>query len=79
MAVAASNLLHVAWQDNTMPERYAEVYHELYQFLKAVDPGCQVAIGGVSQPTPLRLAYLERVIEAYHNRYGQPMRIPPAS
>jgi hypothetical protein len=63
----------VAWQDNTMPERYAELYHELYNLLKAVDPTCQVAIAGISQPTPLRLAYLERVLEAYQTRYGEPM------
>jgi hypothetical protein len=65
----------VIWQDNTTPERYAELYHELYHLLKAADPACRVAIGGVSQPTPLRLAYLERVLDAYRGLYGEPMPV----
>jgi hypothetical protein len=65
----------VPWQDNTSPERYAELYHELYQFLKAADPACQIAIGGVSQPTPLRMAYLDRVLSAYESQYGGPMPV----
>jgi hypothetical protein len=65
----------VPWQDNTSPERYAELYHELYQLLKAADPTCQVAIGGVSQPTPLRMAYLDRVLSAYESQYGEPMPV----
>jgi hypothetical protein len=65
----------VRWQDNVTPERYAEVYAELYWLLKSVDPACQVAIGGVSQPTPLRLAYLDRVLAAYQERHGGPMPV----
>jgi hypothetical protein len=64
----------VRWQDNTTPERYAELYHELYTLLKAADPTCRVAIAGVSQPTPLRLAYLERVLAAYAAQHG-PMAV----
>jgi hypothetical protein len=65
----------VAWQDNMTPEGYAQVYHELYYLLKAADPTCRVAIAGVSQPTPLRLAYLERVLDAYQAHYGDPMPV----
>jgi hypothetical protein len=65
----------VRWQDNTTPERYAEIYHELYYMLKEADPGCHVVIAGVSQPTPLRLAYLERVLAGYRARYGEPMPV----
>jgi hypothetical protein len=65
----------VIWQDNTTPERYAELYHELYHLLKDADPTCRVAIAGVSQPTPLRLAYLERALDAYQGRYGEPMPV----
>ena len=65
----------VRWQDNTTPERYAELYHELYHLLKDADPTARVVIGGVSQPTPLRLAYLERVLDTYSQRYGQPMPV----
>ncbi len=65
----------VRWQDNTTPERYAELYHELYHLLKDADATAQVVIAGVSQPTPLRLAYLERVLDSYRQRYGQPMPV----
>ena len=60
----------VRWQDSTTPERYAELYHDLYHLLKGADPTCHVVIGGVSQPTPLRLAYLDRVLTTYEDRYG---------
>jgi len=65
----------VIWQDNTTPERYAVLYHELYSLVKSVDPTARVAIGGVAQPTPLRLAYLDRVLEAYQATYGHPMPV----
>ena len=65
----------VQWQDNVTPEAYARAYHDLYALLKSRDPTCQVAIGGVSQPTPLRLRYLDRVLQAYRERYGQEMPV----
>jgi hypothetical protein len=65
----------VVWQDNVTPERYAEIYHEVYTFIKERDPDAQVAIGGVSQPTPLRRAYLDIVLNTYQERYGEPMPI----
>jgi len=65
----------VRWQGNTTPERYAELYHQLYHLLKEADPTCHVVIGGVSQPTPLRLSYLERMLSVYEARYGEPMPV----
>ena len=65
----------VIWQDNVTPERYAEIYHDVYTFIKDHDPGAEVAIGGVSQPTPLRRAYLDIVLDAYQAKYGRPMPI----
>ncbi|MDX9829549.1 MAG: hypothetical protein RBU35_04740 [Anaerolineae bacterium] len=65
----------VKWQDSVTAEAYAEVYHGLYALLKGRDPTCQVAIGGVSQPTPLRLRYLDRILEVYRQRYGQEMPV----
>jgi hypothetical protein len=65
----------VKWQDNVAPEAYAQAYHDLYALLKGRDPTCQVAVGGVSQPTPLRLRYLDRILEAYRQRYGQEMPV----
>jgi hypothetical protein len=61
-------------QGNTTPEQYAEAYHELYTFIKERDPIAQIAIGGVVQPTPLRLEWLDRVWDHYQALYGQ--RLP---
>ena len=60
----------VRWQDNTPPEVYAVAYHRAYSAIKTGDPTAQVAIGGVSQVTPLRLEYLERVWDFYRSFYG---------
>ena len=65
----------VKWQDDVTPEVYAQAYHDIYTLLKERDPTCQVAIGGVSQPTPLRMRYLDRILETYQRRYGQPMPV----
>lgn len=65
----------VRWQDNTTPETYAGLYHQLYTFLKAQDPACRVAVAGISQPTPLRLTYLEQILAAYEQQFGSPMPV----
>ena len=57
----------VIWQDNVSAERYAYTYHELYRLIKSSDPTALIAVGGVSQGTPLRLQYLDRVLQAYQN------------
>ncbi len=65
----------VIWQDNVTPAQYAEWYHHLYPLLKEADPTCRVAIGGVTQPTPLRLHYLDMVLAAYRERYDDGMPV----
>ncbi len=65
----------VIHQNNTTPGRYAALYHQVYTFIKERDPTARVAIGGVSQPTPLRMAYLDVVLESYADTHGQPMPI----
>ncbi|MFW5942240.1 MAG: hypothetical protein ACOCXI_10590 [Chloroflexota bacterium] len=62
-------------QDNVRPQTYAQLYHQLHTYIKQRDPSALVAIGGVSQPTPLRRAYLDVVLESYEDRYGQPMPV----
>lgn len=62
-------------QDNTTPEKYAEIYHELYHLIKKIDKTAKVAIGGVSQPTPSRIEYLEKVLLTYKSLYGEKMPI----
>lgn len=65
----------VIWQDNVTAETYAEAYHDIYTFIKERDPTARVAAGGIALPTPLRLAYLEAILEAYQTRYGGPMPV----
>lgn len=60
-------------QDNVTPARYAELYHDLYTYIKEQDPSALVAIGGVSQPTLLRRTYLDRVLDSYQETYGHPL------
>jgi hypothetical protein len=63
----------VALQDNATPEQYAEFYHSVFQALKQADPTCQVGVGGLAQVSPLRLAYLDRVLAHYAATYGAPL------
>lgn len=62
-------------QDEIVPELYAVAYHDAYAMIKQADPTAQVAIGGMIQATPLRLAYLQRVWDAYQSAYGAPMQV----
>ncbi len=63
----------IVWQDNIVPERYADIYHQAYTFIKEADSTAQIAPAPVGQPTPLRLAYLDRVLAAYEKQFGQPL------
>jgi len=63
------------YQDARSPEEYADIYHQCYTFLKAQDPTCRVAIGGVVEATPLRLAWLGQLWAVYRQRYGQEMLV----
>lgn len=65
----------VLWQDNATPEEYAAHYGILYPAIKAADPTALVAIAGVSQPTPLRMAYLDRILAAYQAQFGAAMPV----
>lgn len=65
----------VKWQDNVEPATYARLYHEAYTAIKQADPTARVAIGGVSQPTPLRMRYLEAVLAVYREQFGTAMPI----
>ncbi|MBN2391070.1 MAG: hypothetical protein JXR84_10110 [Anaerolineae bacterium] len=65
-----SNEPDVRWQDNVDPATYARLYYEAYQAIKAGDPSAVVAVGGIAQPTPLRLRYLDLVLQAYQAEFG---------
>lgn len=63
------------WQDGVLPEVYAEVYHDIYARIKGLDPSAVVSPGGIVQPTPLRLQWLDRVLAEYEATYGSPMPV----
>lgn len=58
-------------QDCITPARYAQLYHDLYWIIKGADPSARVAIGGVVQATPLRLQYLDQILQKYQKYYGE--------
>jgi len=62
-------------QGEHTPEAYARIYHEAYQHIKTRDPACRIAIGGVVMPTPLRLEWLDRCLDAYRAAYGEPLPV----
>ncbi|MGC9467707.1 MAG: hypothetical protein ACP5HS_03885, partial [Anaerolineae bacterium] len=62
-------------QDEMLPEMYARAYYDIYHAIKGADDTAKVAIGGMVQATPLRLAYLDTVWETYQARYGSPMPV----
>jgi len=63
------------WQDDLEPHVYARAYHDLYYLIKNVDPTAQIVAGGIVQPTPLRLQYLDMVLNNYEAQYGEPMPV----
>ncbi|OGO14578.1 MAG: hypothetical protein A2032_04450 [Chloroflexi bacterium RBG_19FT_COMBO_49_13] len=65
----------VIWQDNVNADTYAAIYHDLYQLIKSADATALIAVGGVSQATPLRLQYLDLMLEAYQDLYQEPMPV----
>lgn len=62
-------------QDGLTPEQYARFYHDTYYFIKQRDPSSRLAIAGIVQPTKLRLRYLDMVLSAYQQQYGEQMPV----
>lgn len=65
----------VIWQDNVTADRYAMSYHNLYGLIKAADGTALIAVGGISQATPLRLQYLDQVLQTYQKLYQEAMPV----
>lgn len=59
--------------DDTLPQDYAQAYHNAYTFIKAHDPAAQVAAGNIVQPTPVRMQYLDIVLDTYVSLYHEPL------
>ncbi len=54
---------------------YAEAYHEIYHFIKSIDPTARIANAGLIQITPTRLQYLDMMWDAYERKFGVPMPV----
>jgi hypothetical protein len=63
------------YQANLTPDAYAQRYYKAYTEIKSADPMARVAIGGVVQPTPLRLQWLDMVRGRYQSRYQTPIPV----
>ncbi len=62
-------------QDEILPDLYAQVYHDVYGFIKSIDPTAKIAIGSIVQPTPIRLQYLDMILQAYRAKFGVNMPV----
>ncbi len=60
---------------NRYSGEYAQIYHDMYSFIKDIDPTAEVGIGGVVLPSAVRRRWLEKVLDAYQRTYGEPMPI----
>ena len=73
--IVGNEVDRVFWQDDLMPEVYADAYHDAYHFIKQKDPTAKVAVSGLVLVSPGRLQYLDKVLEAYRAKYGAPMPV----
>lgn len=65
----------IQWQDDIMPAVYAKAYHELRERIKALDPSAQVVAGSIVQATEVRMKYLDLILAAHQQQYGEPMAV----
>lgn len=63
------------YQDDLEPHVYATAYHDLYTLLKDTDPTTRILAGSIVQATEVRLRYLDMVLAAYKQTYGEPMPV----
>lgn len=58
-----------------LPEVYAVLFHDYYAYIKALDSAALFANGGIVQPTPCRLKYLDIVFDTYFETFSEPMPV----
>lgn len=63
------------FQNDMEPQVYARAYHDLYTYIKAADPTARIFAGSIVQPTPVRLKYLDLILDAYRTLYGEQMPV----
>lgn len=62
------------FQNDMEPHLYAMAYHHLDGLIKAADPTAKVYAGAIVQATPLRLRYLDMVLESHYKQFGAALR-----
>jgi hypothetical protein len=62
-------------QDDLEPHEYAAAYHYLYHLIKNADPTAQIVAGNIVQPTPVRLYYLDLILQSYRQQFGVAMPV----
>lgn len=65
----------VTTQNPMLPEEYAYVYNLLRGVLLDADPSARTAPAAVSQFTPARRVYLDRVLAEYERRFHEPLPV----
>lgn len=63
------------FQNDMEPHVYALAYHDVYREIKQADPEAQIFAGAIVQPTPVRLRYLDMVLESYFEQFGEGMPV----
>jgi len=63
------------YQDNIEYAQFTQLYHHLYYLIKRYDPIAKIAIGAISQPTPMRLRYLDLVLAEYQRSFNQKLPV----
>ncbi len=63
-----------SFQNDLEPHVYAKAFHDLYEFIKKEDPRARVFAGAIVQPTPVRLIYLDKVLNSHLEIYGQALQ-----
>ncbi len=61
--------------DDMFADMYVEAYHDIYHFIKGIDPTARIANAGLIQITPMRLQYLDLMWDAYLQKFGVPMPV----
>mgnify|MGYP005837903331 CR=1 FL=1 len=62
-------------QDDLEPHVYALAYRDLYRIIKDRDPTAKIVAGSIVQPTPVRLRYLDKVLQGYYELTGERMPV----
>ncbi len=65
----------IASQGRNTPVEYATIYHQAYTHIKGLDSTARIAVGGVVMPSPLRLLWLEEMLDAYQAAHGTKMPV----